>query len=148
VVPLDHNEYGGTTLTERTTPAAAPSATTEQVLPEQRAVEETLVARVLASFDGTPDPRLRKLMQAKARLRFARTWHRRGLGLNFRPCKATRCQKQIAEVAKALYQRTDEPAVLLARRSPAVVGAEALPQIACTLSSIDVYSAWMSGCLQ
>jgi hydroxyquinol 1,2-dioxygenase len=29
------------------------------------AVEETLVARVLASFDGTPDPRLRKLMQAK-----------------------------------------------------------------------------------
>ena len=24
------------------------------------------------------------------------------------------------------------------------VGAEALPQIACTLSSIDVYSAWMA----
>jgi hydroxyquinol 1,2-dioxygenase len=65
VVPPDHNEYGGTTLTERTTPAAAPSATTEQVLREQRAVEETLVARVLASFDGTPDPPLRKLMQAK-----------------------------------------------------------------------------------
>jgi hypothetical protein len=70
------------------------------------------------------------------------------LGLNFRPCKATRYQKQIAEVAKALYQRTDELAALLARRSPAVVGAEALPQIACTLSSIDVYSEWMSGCLQ
>ena len=51
-------------MTERTTPATAPSATTEQVSPEQRAVEETLVARVLASFDGTPDPRLRKLMQA------------------------------------------------------------------------------------
>jgi hypothetical protein len=51
-------------------------------------------------------------------------------------------------VAKALHQRTDEPAILLARRSPAVVGAEALPQIACTLSSIDVYSAWMSECLQ
>jgi hypothetical protein len=40
-----HNEYEGTTLTERTTLATAPSATTEQVLPEQRAVEETLVAR-------------------------------------------------------------------------------------------------------
>jgi hydroxyquinol 1,2-dioxygenase len=63
-VPADHNEYGGTTLTKRTTPATAPSATAEQVSPEQRAVEETLVARVLASFDGTPDPRLRKLMQA------------------------------------------------------------------------------------
>ena len=50
-------------------------------------------------------------------------------------------QKRVAEVAKALYQRTDELAVLLARRSPAVVGGEALPQIACTLSSIDVYSA-------
>jgi hypothetical protein len=50
-------------------------------------------------------------------------------------------QKQIAEVAQALYQRTDELAVLIARRSPAVVGAEALPRIACALSSIDVYSA-------
>jgi hypothetical protein len=28
------------------------------------------------------------------------------------------------------------------------VGAEAVPPIACTLSSIDVYSAWMGGCLQ
>jgi LuxR family transcriptional regulator, maltose regulon positive regulatory protein len=28
------------------------------------------------------------------------------------------------------------------------VGAEALPQIACTLRSIDVCSAWMGGCLQ
>jgi hypothetical protein len=28
------------------------------------------------------------------------------------------------------------------------VGAEALPQTACTLSNIDVYSAWMGGCLQ
>jgi hypothetical protein len=62
--PSRHNEYEGTTLTERITLATAPSATTEQVSPEQRAVEETLVARVLASFDGTPDPRLRKLMQA------------------------------------------------------------------------------------
>jgi hypothetical protein len=40
VVPADHNEYGGTTLTERTTPATAPSATAERVSPEQRAVEE------------------------------------------------------------------------------------------------------------
>jgi hypothetical protein len=44
-------------------------------------------------------------------------------------------------VAKALYQRTDELAVLLARRSPAAVGAEALLQIACTPSNIDMYSA-------
>jgi hypothetical protein len=29
-------------------------------------------------------------------------------------------------------------------QSPAVVGAEALPQIAGTLRSIDVYSAWMT----
>jgi hypothetical protein len=48
-------------------------------------------------------------------------------------------------VAKALYQRTDELAVLLARRSPAVVGAEALSQIACTLSSVDVYSRGWAG---
>jgi hypothetical protein len=39
-VPADHNEYGGTTLTERTTVATAPSVTTEQVSPEQRTVEE------------------------------------------------------------------------------------------------------------
>jgi hypothetical protein len=31
-------------LTERTTPATAPSATTEQVLPEQRAVEDIVYA--------------------------------------------------------------------------------------------------------
>jgi hypothetical protein len=57
-------------------------------------------------------------------------------------------QKQVAEVAKALYQRTDELAVLLARRSPAVVGAEALPQTACTPPGIDVYSAGMGGPLE
>jgi hypothetical protein len=58
-------------------------------------------------------------------------------------------QKRVAEVAKALYPRTDEPAVLLARAIIySAVGAEALPQIACTPSSIDVYSAWMGGCLQ
>jgi hypothetical protein len=39
-------------------------------------------------------------------------------------------QKQVAEVAKALYPRTDEPAVLIARAITAVVGAGALPQIA------------------
>ena len=53
-------------------------------------------------------------------------------------------QKQVAEVAKALYQRTDELVVLRARAITAVVGAGALPQIACTLRSIDVYSAWMT----
>jgi hypothetical protein len=36
----------------------------------------------------------------------------------FRPCKATRWQKQVAEVAKALCRRTDELAVLLARAIP------------------------------
>jgi hypothetical protein len=35
-------------------------------------------------------------------------------GRGFRPCKR-QVQKQVAEVAKALYQRTDERAVLLAR---------------------------------
>jgi hypothetical protein len=39
-VPADHNEYGGTTLTERTTPATAPSATAEQVSPEQVSAED------------------------------------------------------------------------------------------------------------
>jgi hypothetical protein len=60
-----------------------------------------------------------------------------------------RVQKQVAEVAKALYQRADELAVLLARViiCSAVV-AEALPRIACTPSNIDAYSALMGGCLQ
>ena len=66
-------------------------------------------------------------------------------------------QKQVAEVAKALYQRTDELAVLLARAitrhswsSPLMFGCRrrGAASIACTLSSIDVYSAWMGGCLQ
>jgi hypothetical protein len=66
-------------------------------------------------------------------------------------------QKQVAEVAKSLYQRTDELAVLLARdhRPFVVVAADVrlsvprhLPQIACTLSSVDVYSVWIGGCLQ
>ena len=56
-------------------------------------------------------------------------------------------QKQVAEVAKALYQRPDELAVVPARtinrRASSLplmlaAGAEALPQIACTLSSIDI----------
>jgi hypothetical protein len=59
-------------------------------------------------------------------------------------------QKQGAEVAKALYQRTSNWRFCVPSRSPVIrgrrrscwaVGAEALPQIACTLSSIDVYSA-------
>lgn len=37
---------------------------TQQIAPEQRAVEEALLARVIASFDDTPNPRLRQLMQA------------------------------------------------------------------------------------
>jgi hypothetical protein len=38
------------------------------------------------------------------------------------------------------------PFVVVAADS--AVGAEAPPRIACTLSSIDMYSAWMGGCLQ
>jgi hypothetical protein len=56
-----------------------------------------------------------------------------------------------------LYQRTDELAVLLARAmtrhswsSPLMFGCRRrdAAQIVCTLSSIDVCSAWMGGCLQ
>jgi hypothetical protein len=56
-----------------------------------------------------------------------------------------------------LYQRTDELAVLLdlaiTRRSwwsPLMFGCRrrGAPRIACTLSSIDMCSAWMGGCLQ
>ena len=66
-------------------------------------------------------------------------------------------QTQGAELAKALYQRTDELAVLLARAStyrswssPLMFGCRrrGAASIACTLSSIDVYSEWMDGCLQ
>ena len=65
------------------------------------------------------------------------------------PCTATRWQKQVAEVAKALYQRSDELAVLLARaitrrrdRRRMFGGRRGgAAQIACTLSSIDVCSA-------
>ena len=50
-----------------------------------------------------------------ARLCFARTiaWPRPGLNLS--AIQGDEVQKQVAEVAKALYQRTDELAVLLAR---------------------------------
>lgn len=54
-------------MTEPDAPTTEPGTTAEQIPPEQRAIEETLVARVLASFDDTPDPRLRQLMQALAR---------------------------------------------------------------------------------
>jgi len=47
-------------LTQRTTQGAS----IHHITPKQRAVEDALVARVLASFDDTPDPRLRQLMQA------------------------------------------------------------------------------------
>jgi hydroxyquinol 1,2-dioxygenase len=50
-------------LTEQTTESRA----AEQIPAGQRAVEDALVARVVASFDGTPDPRLRQLMQALVR---------------------------------------------------------------------------------
>ena len=84
-----------------------------------------------------------------ARLRFARTmaWPRLGLDLSAMP--GEQVQKRVAEVVKMLYQRTDELAVLLARAIIySAAGAEVLPQIACTLSNIDVYSARMGGCLQ
>ncbi|MEV0700318.1 dioxygenase [Saccharopolyspora sp. NPDC050389] len=45
----------------------AQSATAAQTTPEQRAVEDDLVARVVASFDDTADPRLRQVMQALVR---------------------------------------------------------------------------------
>jgi hypothetical protein len=66
-------------------------------------------------------------------------------------------QKQVAEVAKALYRCADELAVLLARAvtgrwwsSPLMLGCRrgGAASMACTLSSVDVYSAWMGGRLQ
>jgi hydroxyquinol 1,2-dioxygenase len=39
-------------------------ATLNEVAPEQRAVEEKLTANVLRSFEDTPDPRLKQLMQS------------------------------------------------------------------------------------
>ena len=58
--------------------------------------------------------------------------------------------------SKAVEKQFAEVAVLLARaitasryrRGCSAVGAEALPSMVCTLRSIDVYSAWMGGCLQ
>jgi hypothetical protein len=52
------------------------------------------------------------------------------LGLDLSAMPGDEVQKQVAEVAKALYQRTDEWRFCLPARSPAVVGAEALLQIA------------------
>ena len=43
------------------------TGTPDQVPAEQQAREAELTARVLASFDGTADPRLRELMQAAVR---------------------------------------------------------------------------------
>ncbi|MFC9553095.1 dioxygenase [Rhodococcus sp. NPDC056960] len=39
----------------------------EPISPEQRALEDELVATVVASFDHTPDPRLKELMQSLTR---------------------------------------------------------------------------------
>lgn len=43
---------------------AEPNTIIARISPEQRAIEETLVAQVAASFENAPDPRLRELMQA------------------------------------------------------------------------------------
>jgi hypothetical protein len=50
-----------------------------------------------------------------ARLCFARTMAWPGLGLIFSAMQGDEVQKRVAEVAKALYPRTDETAVLIAR---------------------------------
>jgi hypothetical protein len=84
-----------------------------------------------------------------ARLCFAQAmaWPRLGLDLSAVP--GDEVQKRVAELAKALYQRTNwrlclparSPAARGRRHGCSAVGAEVLPQIACTLSGIDVYSA-------
>jgi hypothetical protein len=74
-----------------------------------------------------------------------RQWH----GLDHSAMPGDEVQKRVAELAKALYQRTNwrlclparSPAARGRRRGCSAVGAEALPRIACTLSSIAVYSA-------
>jgi hypothetical protein len=73
-----------------------------------------------------------------ARLCWCGQWHAEAW-LNLSAMPGDEVQKRVAEVAKTLYQRTDELAVLLAsaitrvrgrRRGCSAVGAEALPQIA------------------
>jgi hypothetical protein len=65
-------------------------------------------------------------------------------------------QKQVAEWRQRCASAAMNWRFCLPARSPVVggrrrwcsaVGAEAL-QIACPLRSVDVYSAWMGGCLQ
>jgi hydroxyquinol 1,2-dioxygenase len=41
--------------------------TAESISPQQQALEDELVATVVASFDGTPDPRLKEVMQSLTR---------------------------------------------------------------------------------
>ncbi|WP_034287224.1 dioxygenase [Amycolatopsis benzoatilytica] len=53
-------------MTERA-PATEPQVGAKQPSDQQQAVEDALVARVVASFDHTADPRLRKVMQSLAR---------------------------------------------------------------------------------
>jgi len=71
--------------------------------------------------------------------------------------RSARSNKQVAEVGKALYHRTDEPAVPMSRAiardawsAPpmAPLDAGVLLRISCTLSGEDVYSRWTGGCLQ
>lgn len=54
-------------MTQHITTSAGPGATAQRISPEQRAIEEALLDRVVASFEGTTDPRLRQLMQALVR---------------------------------------------------------------------------------
>jgi hypothetical protein len=75
-------------------------------------------------------------------------WHGRGLGLIFGSCRATRCRNSSLKWRKRSTRAPMNWWFCVPARSPAVVGAEALPQIACTLRSVDVCSAWMGGCLQ
>lgn len=51
-------------MTTDTTPAIEPE---QSISPQQRALEDDLVATVVASFEGTPDPRLKRVMQSLTR---------------------------------------------------------------------------------
>jgi hypothetical protein len=93
-----------------------------------------------------------------ARLRFARTMAWPRLGRNLSATQGDAMLKQVAEMAKALHQRTDEPAVLLARAitrrswsSPLMFGCRCrgAAQIACTPSDRQQIGADdVGGCLQ
>jgi hypothetical protein len=63
----------------------------------------------MGTFDNVP------IGDDDVRLCFAWTMAWPRLGLNLSAMQGDEAQKQVAEVAKALYQRTDEPAVLPVR---------------------------------